>query len=120
MAYKNIEDRKAYHKRWYYLNKTKRIKQISAYNLKKHRELKRFLVDLLGGKCSICGYNKCLGALDFHHKGYKERAIGELIQNNNKSALIKEAKKCDLLCSNCHREKHYLDTLLISNHRRFV
>ena len=30
-------------------------------------------VKLLGGKCSICGYSKCIDALEFHHKNPKEK-----------------------------------------------
>lgn len=31
------------------------------------RSMKIQAVKLLGGKCSICGYNKCIDALEFHH-----------------------------------------------------
>lgn len=31
------------------------------------KERKRKLVELKGGKCEICGYNKCIEALEFHH-----------------------------------------------------
>ena len=32
------------------------------------RSMKLQAIKLLGGKCSICGYNKCVDALEFHHK----------------------------------------------------
>jgi hypothetical protein len=31
------------------------------------RKTKELLVDLLGGRCVICRYNKCVSALEFHH-----------------------------------------------------
>ena len=31
------------------------------------RSMKIQAIKLLGGKCSICGYNKCVDALEFHH-----------------------------------------------------
>ncbi len=34
---------------------------------KRRRELRQKAVELLGGKCSMCGYNKCEAALEFHH-----------------------------------------------------
>lgn len=32
------------------------------------RSMKLQAIKLLGGECSICGYNKCIDALEFHHK----------------------------------------------------
>lgn len=29
-----------------------------------------------GNKCSICGYDKCLGALEFHHLDSEEKDFG--------------------------------------------
>ena len=29
--------------------------------------IKKWAVEEKGGKCSICGYNKCIEALEFHH-----------------------------------------------------
>ena len=33
----------------------------------RRKDLKKLAVEYKGGKCYICQYNKCLGALDFHH-----------------------------------------------------
>ena len=65
------------------------------------------LVYVLGGKCCICGYNKCINALDFHHINPEEKEF-ELAQKHNIATekALQEAKKCALLCSNCHREYH--------------
>lgn len=67
--------------------------------------------NLLGGKCSNCGYNKCSAALEFHHiSDNKEFTIAGAKYSWNK--LEKEIKKCILLCSNCHRELHNPDHIL--------
>lgn len=71
----------------------------------KCREKKQSLVNSLGGKCSICGYNKCLPALEFHHQDEKLGALSELMKKSFKFAL-EEVKKCILVCANCHREIH--------------
>ena len=77
--------------------------------MERKKKLKKEIIELFGGKCSKCGYNKCMGALDFHHEGRKEEAISRLIKNNSREKILKEAKKCILLCANCHREVHNSD-----------
>jgi predicted HNH restriction endonuclease len=61
-----------------------------------------------GGKCQICGYNRCFRSLTFHHKdpSIKEDKVSFLINSKGKSAAYAEAKKCVLVCSNCHGEIH--------------
>ena len=76
--------------------------------LKKHRiNRKKLMADCLGGKCARCGYNKCGRALDFHHIDAESKSfsIGSVL-NKSLSLMIEEAKKCVLLCTNCHREFH--------------
>lgn len=84
-------------------------KRKKEYNKNKNwrTNLKIKCVKFLGGKCSICGYNKCLGALDLHHKNEKNKEF-TISGGNLKSfeKLIPELIKCDVLCSNCHRELH--------------
>lgn len=72
-----------------------------------HKEIKYKLIEEFGGKCSKCGYNKCIAALDFHHRdpNEKEFILSNLTRNLDK--LREEASKCDILCANCHREEHY-------------
>lgn len=68
---------------------------------------KQRMVDYLGGRCVVCGYDKCLSALTFHHKNPKEKKL-ELgyIKDNNWERVKKELDKCDLVCFNCHMEIH--------------
>lgn len=58
-----------------------------------------------GAKCSTCGYDKYIGALEFHHRDPKEK---DPTWNRgwNIKRLSVELDKCDILCSNCHREVH--------------
>ena len=76
---------------------------------KRYREKrKRLGVELLGGKCMMCGYSKCLAALTFHHRdpSKKEFQISGAMMRLEK--FLEEVKKCDLLCANCHIEHHYV------------
>lgn len=57
--------------------------------------------------CQICGYNKCMRALEFHHKDPTQKDFGISRQlNRNIDDLKAEVDKCILLCSNCHAEEH--------------
>lgn len=69
---------------------------------KSSEELKR----LHGGKCSVCGYSKCLAALEFHHKDKATKKLNISDKGAGWRARANEAKKCVLLCANCHRELH--------------
>ncbi len=76
--------------------------------IKTQRRNKQRAVEYLGGKCSICGYNRCLAALDFHHVDplTKEASISHAIHCWSWKRAKKEVDKCILVCSNCHREIH--------------
>lgn len=59
-----------------------------------------------GGQCVVCGYNKCLEALEFDHLYPKDKSMGvSEIRHKLETALL-EAAKCLLLCCRCHRERH--------------
>lgn len=70
------------------------------------RKVKKILVEEHGGKCKKCGYNKCLAALEFHHidPTTKDFGIGSAGMTRSLERCRKEAEKCILLCSNCHKE----------------
>ena len=72
------------------------------------RNMKIQAIKLMGGKCSICGYDKCVDALEFHHRNPKEKDF-KLGSGNTISwdEYKEEALKCILVCSNCHKEIHY-------------
>lgn len=67
------------------------------------------LVEMLGGKCMLCGYDKNYSALSFHHRNPDEKENTLDLRNLSNSSwekIEKELKKCDLLCLNCHMEHH--------------
>ena len=68
---------------------------------------KRDLISLYGGKCSLCGYNKSIKALEFHHIKPQDKKYALGTGNCHKlQDDLTEAKKCLLVCANCHREIH--------------
>lgn len=76
--------------------------------LERQHQLKQKYIDYKGGKCEICGYNKCISALTFHHINPDEK---EFTISHRQSISFENMKaeidKCQLLCCNCHNEIHY-------------
>lgn len=79
---------------------------------------------MFGGKCVLCGYSKSAAALDFDHlengvasqtkrgrpNPIKLRTVSHLLAMTVPEAFelaVAEAKKCRLICANCHREQTY-------------
>jgi hypothetical protein len=62
---------------------------------------------MLGGKCLVCGYSRCLAALDFHHTdpAFKTSRVASLLSQSWKKAAA-ELRYCVLLCCRCHAELH--------------
>lgn len=77
--------------------------------LKSKKRKKEFAVLQFGGECQVCGYSRCIGALEFHHLevGTKSAHPTHIIQNWSWERAVVELEKCVLLCANCHREVHY-------------
>lgn len=64
-------------------------------------------VQILGGKCSKCGYSKNLSALVFHHAGDKRVIMNSTnLYSNKHVTIMAELTQCELLCHNCHNELH--------------
>lgn len=76
----------------------------SVIDWRKRTKLK--LIEYKGGKCQICGYNKCISALEFHHVNPEEKDFGISGQSRSFEKLKNEVDKCVLVCANCHREIH--------------
>lgn len=67
---------------------------------------------MFGGRCCECGYCSNAAALDFDHKNRaeKQHTISMLLASDKPSGwalAISEAAKCEIRCSNCHRERTY-------------
>lgn len=90
----HLDQIKAYNKQYQQNHK----EELNSYNRKRTNSTKAKIVALHGGKCAICGYSKCLAALDFHHVNPEDKDTTVITEE--------EAEKCILLCSNCHREYH--------------
>jgi transposase len=72
----------------------------------RRRKIKQQLVSEAGGRCQLCGYDKSVAALHFHHTDPAAKEFG--LSGNGATRSIRraraEAAKCVVLCANCHAE----------------
>jgi hypothetical protein len=73
---------------------------------RRRRKVKAILVTEAGGSCVLCGYDRHIGALEFHHLDPAQKkfglSMGGLARSLERARA--EARKCVLLCANCHAE----------------
>lgn len=70
------------------------------------RAARAALIREAGGRCMACGYDAYFGALQFHHLDPTQKAFGLSSRGFTRSLdrMRQEARKCVLLCANCHAE----------------
>jgi hypothetical protein len=72
---------------------------------RRKQKLKRMLVEEAGGCCAVCGYNRCIVCLTFHHVNPAQKSFSINMGMGKSIATFRaEAKKCVLVCANCHGE----------------
>ena len=99
------ECHKEYRDQHYLNNREKYILKSHNYKI----EFKEWFNDIRKNlKCSKCEESRWW-VLDFHHRNPEEKDynISDLVTKCSKVLIIKEVEKCDVLCSNCHRDLHY-------------
>ncbi len=74
--------------------------------MRRRRKVKALIVKEAGGRCELCGYDRCVAALHFHHLDPETKSFALSQGGFTKSLdrLRREAAKCALVCSNCHSE----------------
>ena len=70
------------------------------------RRAKLRLIEAAGGSCVLCGYDRHPAALHFHHLDPKQKryTLSRAGHTRNFAEALEEARKCILLCANCHAE----------------
>lgn len=70
-------------------------------------------IDYKGSKCMDCGLlTDALSVYEFHHRDPSLKEFKVFILWTKKfdwDLVKKEIDKCDLLCANCHRIRHWND-----------
>lgn len=94
-----------------YLDKRKysdRSSYIKKAVADRRRTIKLKAIEYKGGKCCVCGYNRCVSAMTFHHIDPSQKDFGISHKGLSRSwdKVAKELDKCVLVCNNCHAEVH--------------
>jgi hypothetical protein len=94
-----VADKRRYSDRRQYL-----IRAVHA----RRKKVREMAVEYKGGKCELCGYNRCIDAFEFHHNDSSKKNFGISEKGYTRSwkEVVKELESCLLLCANCHRELH--------------
>jgi hypothetical protein len=73
---------------------------------RRRRRVKAELVAEAGGRCMLCGYDRCVAALQFHHvdPAAKRFSLSHAGVTRSLERARHEARKCVLVCANCHAE----------------
>lgn len=85
----------------------------NRYQVERRLKMKQQVMTAMGVySCQRCGFTPVLpedhAAIDFHHHdpAGKEAGVSDLIRRSTLDAAIEEARKCQVLCANCHRILH--------------
>ena len=80
-------------------------KQYFERNKRRTREAKEYIIEYKKNSVCKCGESRWW-VLDFHHIDDKKEEVINLISYGIET-VKKEIEKCEVLCSNCHRDLHY-------------
>ena len=72
----------------------------------RRREFRKQLVNLFNHRCGRCGLVDSVCIYEFHHKYDKKINLN---QAYDMQKISEELKKCEMLCTFCHRKEHYYD-----------
>lgn len=72
---------------------------------RRHQKVRQILIREAGGGCTVCGYDRCVVNLHFHHVDPTTKAFNVNPSSGKSLAAYRaEAAKCVLVCANCHGE----------------
>ena len=64
----------------------------------RRKKVRKMAVEYKGGKCEVCGYDRCIEALEFHHNDLSSKEFGISAKGYTRSwnNVMKELDKCQL------------------------
>lgn len=105
MAYADPKDPRLLEARrkHYYANK----KAYQERARQREQEFRQIVLERKNKPCMDCGVQYSPWVMEFDHREPVDKVagIGPLIKRGNLQLLLEELDKCDVVCSNCHRER---------------
>lgn len=93
-----------YKREWYKTNKQRVLDKNTERRVRNQQYIRDFLSDK---ECSKCGESDTV-VLEFDHLRDKVDNVCEMARGGvSLKTLQDEIEKCEILCCNCHRRKHY-------------
>lgn len=94
-------------KRWYEKNKARHYQNTRIRSKLTYAENALFIKELKESTpCTDCGKSYPAYVMDFDHLRDKTMQVHEFLTYSRKR-LLEEIDKCEIVCSNCHRERTY-------------
>ena len=93
---------KAYKDKHYAANKQRYVEQAAARKVALRLEIQQ----VKSVPCADCKQAYPYWVMDFDHvRGEKINLINRMVANAQREKVFAEIEKCDVVCSNCHRER---------------
>lgn len=70
---------------------------------KEQARLRALIIDLKRVPCADCGLEYPPEVMDFDHVPGRGGKLGPVSSRRTQTAILEEARKCDVVCANCHR-----------------
>ena len=81
----------------------------NEYTQERFKRRKEEAIAYLGGRCVDCGDAFHPSVFEFHHRDPSKKDLtGSQIKRGAWTRVRLELDKCDLLCANCHRIRHWV------------
>lgn len=99
------ECQKLWYKNYYDSNPVEKTRLLAKHE-KERAELRQFIIEAKAVPCADCGQQYPSYVMDFDHLRDKSFNVGNAAGRGwSKIKLIAEIEKCEVVCSNCHRER---------------
>lgn len=102
MAYRDPAVWKRYKDAWYQQNK----ERVLATTAEKRRFMRELIDSAKAFPCADCDVQYPPYVMEFDHvRGEKVREVANFIRFFDLDKFFAEVEKCDVVCSNCHKER---------------
>jgi hypothetical protein len=88
-------------------------------NLNAYAERRQMVIDAKAKPCADCGVQYPYYVMDFDHLDGTQKVFSlNSVHRVTKRAILREIEKCEVVCSNCHRERTHRRKVLSAGSKR--